>query len=144
MPRPLHNAVLMAICLLFTSAKGFAAQTQELLEDFATRVEALRADLISVRRDIHRHPEVSGEEERTAAIVAERLLSLGFEVRTGIGGHGVIGVLRGGDGPTIAFRADMDAVRSGTTDPVDFASEEGVCGLGPRNRPPFSGKGGLD
>jgi metal-dependent amidase/aminoacylase/carboxypeptidase family protein len=66
--------------------------------------------LIELRRDLHRHPELSGEEERTAAVVAERLRGLGLDVRAGVGGHGVVAVLTGGrPGPTVAYRADMDA-----------------------------------
>lgn len=110
-----------------------AAQGADLFARFVDRVEDLRAELIDVRRDIHRHPEISGQEERTAGIVAERLRTAGFEVRTGVGGHGVVGLLRGAaPGPLLAFRADMDAVRSNAPDPVDFASEiDGVrhiCG----------------
>jgi metal-dependent amidase/aminoacylase/carboxypeptidase family protein len=56
-------------------------------------------------------------------VVAERLRALGLEVRTGIGGHGVVGILRGGQpGPVVAFRADMDAVPSDAPDPVEFRS----------------------
>jgi amidohydrolase len=81
------------------------------------------AELIELRRDLHQHPEVSGAEERTAGVVAERLQALGFEVRTGVGGFGVVGILHGAKpGPTIAFRADMDAVRSNAPDPVEFRS----------------------
>ena len=97
------------------------------------QLESVRQELIDVRRDIHRHPEVSGQEERTAGIVAARLRDLGLEVRSGIGGHGVVGVLRGGQaGPGVAFRADMDAVYSSAPDPVPFASEtpgvRHICG----------------
>ena len=60
--------------------------------------------------DLHRHPELSFEEERTAAIVAESLRAAGFEVETGVGRTGVVGVLRNGDGPTVLVRADMDAL----------------------------------
>lgn len=76
-----------------------------------------------MRRDLHRHPEVSGEEERTAGVVAERLRGLGLEVRTGVGGHGVVALLQGAEpGPVVAFRADMDAVPSQAPDPVEFRS----------------------
>jgi metal-dependent amidase/aminoacylase/carboxypeptidase family protein len=68
------------------------------------------ADLIALRRDIHRHPELAGAEERTAGLVAELLRAAGLDVSTGVGGHGVVAVLDGGAGPTIAYRADMDAV----------------------------------
>ena len=99
-------------------------ETERLMSRVEPHLEAHREALIEMRRDIHRHPEVSGEEERTAGVVAERLRDLGFEVRTGVGGHGVVGVLRGGrPGPVVAFRADMDAVYSDAPDPVPFASE---------------------
>ncbi|MEP7347460.1 MAG: amidohydrolase, partial [Gemmatimonadaceae bacterium] len=66
---------------------------------------------IAFRRDLHRHPELSGMEVRTAKMVADELRSLGLEVRAGVGGHGVVGILRGAKpGPLIAYRADMDAV----------------------------------
>ncbi len=71
----------------------------------------LTPTLIDLRRDLHRHPELSNREERTARLVAERLRALGLEVTTGIAHHGVIGVLRGGrPGKVIAIRADMDAL----------------------------------
>lgn len=71
----------------------------------------LDRDLIELRRDIHRHPEIAGQERRTAAVVARRLRATGLEVTTGVGGHGVVGVLTGAHrGRTVAYRADMDAV----------------------------------
>jgi len=96
-------------------------------DDLASRVaahlEQREADLIALRHDLHRHPEVSGEEVRTAGVVAERLTQLGFAVRTGVGGHGVVGVLEGGrPGPVVAFRADMDAVAFDAPDPVPYRS----------------------
>jgi amidohydrolase len=69
------------------------------------------ADLIDLRRDLHRHPELAFEERRTAEIVAERLQRAGLEVTTGIAGTGVAAVLRGDrPGRTVAWRADMDAL----------------------------------
>lgn len=72
--------------------------------------EQLAAELIAFRRDLHQYPELSGSEARTAERIAAKLHALGLEVRTGVGGHGVVGVLRGAlPGPVIAHRADMDA-----------------------------------
>jgi amidohydrolase len=69
------------------------------------------AELIRVRRDIHAHPELGYQETRTAGIAADRLRALGYEVRTGIGGTGVLGVLPGArPGRTLLLRADMDAL----------------------------------
>jgi hippurate hydrolase len=61
-------------------------------------------------RDLHAHPELAFAEHRTAAIVAERLLELGYAVTTGVGGTGVVGVLSNGTGPTVLLRADMDGL----------------------------------
>lgn len=105
------------------SARAQEAEADARLERMSAALEASRVDLIEIRRDIHRHPELSGQEERTAALVAERLNALGLEVRTGVGGHGVVGILRGGNpGPVVAYRADMDAVRDNSPDPVPFRS----------------------
>ena len=80
---------------------------REWTEEIARRQE----DLITLRRDFHRHPELSFEEHRTAEIIAERLSAAKVEVRTGIAGTGVVGVLRGDrPGRTIAWRADIDAL----------------------------------
>lgn len=69
------------------------------------------ADMIALRRDFHRHPELSFHETRTAEIVAEHLQRYGLEdVRTGVGGTGVTAVLSGGEGKTVLLRADMDAL----------------------------------
>lgn len=75
--------------------------------------EAIRPDLVALRRDLHAHPEVGFQVERTADLVAQRLRALDFdEVVTGVGRTGVVGVLRGrgGAGTTTALRADMDAL----------------------------------
>ena len=64
----------------------------------------------SFYRDLHQHPELSHQEQQTAAQVADQLPGVGFEVHQGIGGTGVVGVLANGDGPTVLLRADMDAL----------------------------------
>lgn len=72
---------------------------------------ALHPQLVRMRRDFYMHPELSGEEQRTAQVIAERLRELGLTVQTGVGGHGVVGVLQGAHpGPVVAYRADMDAM----------------------------------
>lgn len=63
-----------------------------------------------VYKDLHQHPELSLQEQRTAEIAAKHLDSLGFEVHRGVGGHGVAGVLRNGGSKTVLLRADMDAL----------------------------------
>ena len=71
---------------------------------------ALYAELETLYIDLHRTPELSYHEERTAAKLAERLRGLGFEVTTGIGGHGLVGLLRNGEGPTVMVRTDLDGL----------------------------------
>ena len=73
--------------------------------------EALQPALVAIRRDIHAHPELAFEETRTAGIVAAELARLGIPHRTGVGRTGVLGVVVGArPGPTLAIRADMDAL----------------------------------
>src|SRR3954465_5298534 len=73
-------------------------------------LERLLPDLQTLYTDIHSNPELSMQEERTAAIAADRLRGAGYEVTTGVGKTGVVGLLRNGDGPTVMLRADMDAL----------------------------------
>lgn len=78
----------------------------------ASLAAATAPRLIELRRDLHRHPELAEHEVRTSALVAQRLEALGLEVRRNVGGHGVVGVLRGRrPGGVVAYRADMDAFR---------------------------------
>jgi amidohydrolase len=73
--------------------------------------ERLADDVVLIRRDLHMHPELGFEEQRTASIVAERLRHLGYDVHERIGTTGVVGVLKGDEpGRTIMLRADMDAL----------------------------------
>ncbi|HKK36592.1 MAG TPA: M20 aminoacylase family protein [Paracoccaceae bacterium] len=80
-------------------------------------IAAMAEELTAWRRDLHAHPELGYEEERTAGIVAEKLRGFGFDaVETGIGGTGVVGILHGASGPAgsaerrVLLRADMDAL----------------------------------
>lgn len=93
----------------------------------------INPEMIEVRRDLHRHPEISGQESYTAGVVASRLQRIGLEVMPGVGGHGVMARLTGGKtGRTVAIRADMDAIATNAYDPVEFRSEtpgvRHICG----------------
>lgn len=95
------------ICLFFTAA-AFGEVTQQQLQSTAAELDG---KVIAWRRDIHQHPELSNRETRTAALVAQHLKKLGLQVKTKVAHTGVTAVLRGGKpGPTIALRADMDAL----------------------------------
>lgn len=78
--------------------------------------------LADLYKDLHSHPELGFQEHRTAEIVATRLTSLGFDVTTGIGKTGVVGVLKNGPGPTALLRADMDALPVKEDTGLDYAS----------------------
>ncbi|HNP70357.1 MAG TPA: M20 family metallopeptidase [Kouleothrix sp.] len=87
------------------------------------KAQALADELARLRRDIHRHPELAFREVRTAALVADTLREIGgFSVRTGVGITGVVGDLGSGDGPTIAIRADMDALPILEANATDYRS----------------------
>ena len=73
-------------------------------------LDAIYPDLEKLYLDLHQTPELSFHEEKTAAKMAERLRALGFEVTTGVGKTGVVGVLRNGKGPTVLLRTDLDAL----------------------------------
>jgi amidohydrolase len=80
------------------------------------------SDLAVLYRDLHAHPELAFQEKRTAGIVASRLRDLGYDTTTGVGGTGVVGVLRNGTGPAALLRADMDALPVLEQTGLDYAS----------------------
>lgn len=95
--------------------------------DFAA-IDGLVPALIALRHDIHAHPELAFAEHRTAGIVAEELRALGLDVATGIGGTGVVGTLRNGDGArSLGLRADMDALPFDEESGVSYASTVPGC-----------------
>jgi amidohydrolase len=94
-----------------------------LAREWTEEIGRRREGLVALRRDFHRHPELSFEERRTAEIVAERLHAAKLQVRTGLGRTGVVGVLHGDrPGRTIAWRADIDALPLTETFAAPFAS----------------------
>ncbi len=106
-------------------------------EEIARAAESLRSKLVEQRRDFHMHPELSNREERTSRVIAEKLRALGLdEVKTGVGKHGVVGLLKGklpgGPNSVVAVRADMDALPIQETIDVPYKSRnDGVkhaCG----------------
>ncbi|MGX5659472.1 M20 family metallopeptidase [Castellaniella ginsengisoli] len=83
---------------------------------------ALLPDIEALYKDLHAHPELSMRETRTAGLAAERLRQAGYEVTAGVGGTGVVGLLRNGEGPTVMLRADMDALPIAEDTGLDYAS----------------------
>jgi len=86
-------------------------------------LDALLPDLEKLYKDIHAHPELSMQETRTAGIAAERLRAAGYEVTTGVGKTGVVGLLRNGEGPVVMLRADMDALPIAEATGLPYASK---------------------
>ena len=91
--------------------------------NFRQEAVSLFDDMVRVRRDLHRHPELGFQETRTAGIVADTLNNLGLEVQTGVGQTGVVGLLEGArPGPTVLLRFDMDALPIQEESAHDYAS----------------------
>lgn len=86
-------------------------------------IDRLLPELEALYKDVHSHPELSMQETRTSGLAAERLRAAGYEVATGIGGTGVVGVLRNGAGPTVMLRADMDALPVAEATGLPYASK---------------------
>jgi amidohydrolase len=102
---------------------------QDDLGELKAEVARLTPDMVTLRRHFHRHPELSFEEHETAAAIAEHLRRTGLEVREGVGGTGVVGLLRGEaaeggrDGPTLMVRADIDALPVAEANEVEYRSQ---------------------
>jgi hippurate hydrolase len=115
-----------ASMLVAQSSVPSAAAAPALPPDLIARVQAaIDADtprMVEMFKDLHRNPELAFTETRTADIVARELKALGYEVTTGIGKTGVLGVLRNGPGPTLWVRADMDAIPVKETTGLSWAS----------------------
>jgi hippurate hydrolase len=92
-------------------------------ESFLKNLDRLIPDLEALYKDVHAHPELSMQESRTAGLAADRLRAVGYEVTTGVGKTGVVGLLRNGDGPTVMLRADMDALPIEEATGLPYASK---------------------
>jgi len=103
-------------------AQASAAPAQR--PEVVAAAQDLQPKVLAWRRDLHQHPELSNQEARTAAKVAEHLRALGLKPRTGIAKHGVVAIIEGGlPGPKIALRADMDALPVTEQVSLPFASK---------------------
>ncbi|MCL3781285.1 amidohydrolase [Prolixibacteraceae bacterium JC049] len=106
---------------------------QSIHQDIQDETNRIFEELVEFRRDIHMHPELSEQEKRTSGKITSYLKKLGLDVKTNIGGYGVVGILHGAkDGKHIAWRADIDAFKSDFPDVVEFASKNKgvrhICG----------------
>src|SRR5215831_16598418 len=99
-------------------------RAQALSSDPAWRnLDGMLPDLEVLYKDVHSHPELSMQETRTAGLAAAHLRTAGYEVSTGIGKTGVVGLLRNGEGPTVMLRADMDALPIEEATGLPYASK---------------------
>jgi len=109
---------LFLAALLVAAVSGQTSRPK----DIAAEVDAVYAQSESLYRDLHRAPELSGHEQKTAETLAAGLKSLGFEVATGVGRTGVVGVLKNGAGPTVLLRTELDALPVEEKTGLEFAS----------------------
>lgn len=113
------RVVLSVSCVLaLSSAASLSAQKNNV----ATEVDAAYAQSAALYLDLHQHPELSSHETETAAKMAAQLKQLGYEVTTGIGGTGVVGILKNGTGPTVMLRTELDALPVTENTGLSFAS----------------------
>jgi len=112
----------LATAIIAMSVPLPVAQGASFAEAITPLVEREYASLEKLYTHFHEHPELSFREQKTAARLAEELKALGIEVTTGVGGHGVVGVLKNGAGPTVLVRTDLDALPLKELTGVPYAS----------------------
>jgi hippurate hydrolase len=108
--------------LLVAGAAVGAAQAASLPAPFAEQLNAEYPSVESLYQDLHRNPELGFNEHRTAAELAKRVKALGYEVTTGVGGTGVVAILKNGPGPVVMLRTEMDALPVQEKTGLPFAS----------------------
>ena len=114
----------LALAGLVVLATASAGRADSIRDGIEREAKAIESRMIAWRRDIHQHPELGNREFRTAALVAEHLKKLGYEVREKVAHTGVVAVLAGGKpGPVVALRADMDALPVKEEVDLPFASK---------------------
>jgi len=119
-----HRFVLLLALLGLVALPARSLESQSLNVAVEREARAVVAQAILWRRDIHEHPELGYHESRTAGLVEQHLRSLGLEVVTGVAHTGVIGILHGrGPGPTVALRAELDALPVTEVVDVPFSSK---------------------
>lgn len=119
----------IALPLLF--AAPALAETDSLRADVAKDLPSL----MTIYRDLHANPELSGQEKRTSAIMAAEAKKAGFEVTTGVGGTGVVAVMKNGPGPVVMLRADMDGLPVAEQTGLPFASKVKAVGMDGQETP---------
>ena len=126
----MRHLALFLLCARALIAVGAMAQSHSTTwtTPSAEQVDAIYPEVESLYFDLHRAPELAMHEQQTAAKLADRVKALGYEVTTGVGGTGVVAVLRNGPGPTVLLRTDMDALPVEEKTGLPFASQVVVKG----------------
>ena len=118
--KTLPSSSLLATALLCAAAA--AAQTADTAGIGATQVDAIYPDIEKLYIDLHKNPELAFHEQRTAATLAARVKALGYDVTTGVGGTGVVAILKNGKGPVVMLRTELDALPMEEKTGLPFAS----------------------
>ncbi len=117
------SRLLLFIFTLIAGGANLWGQSVEQRQDW---FEKAFPSLLETYHWLHEHPEVSFQEKETAALVAQTWREQGFEVTTDVGGHGVVGLLRNGDGPTVMLRCDLDALPVTEQTQLPYASTQTI------------------
>jgi hippurate hydrolase len=108
--------------VLVSAAASAATQAAPLPATFADQLNAMYPSVESLYQELHRNPELAFNEHQTAARLAERVKALGYEVTTGVGGTGVVAILKNGPGPIVMLRTEIDALPVQEKTGLPFAS----------------------
>ncbi len=106
----LQRTLLVFISLLVVAIPASAQTNGRWAGPSSADVQTVLGEVEPLYLDLHRNPELSLEERRTSTLLAERMRGLGYEVTTGVGGFGIVALLRNGDGPNVLLRTDMDGL----------------------------------
>jgi hippurate hydrolase len=112
----LKTTIALALFAMLAAPTARAAEPEQWAKDHVEQ-------LVQLYRHFHSHPELSFHEEQTAARLAEELQKAGYTVTTGVGGHGVVAIMTGGDGPTLMLRTDLDALPVSEQTGLVYASQ---------------------
>ena len=115
---------LVSLLLLFSFVSLFGYNPDPPIKDLIIKDIPY---LVEFYKERHQNPEISLQEEKTAAALAQELRKVGFEVTESYGGHGIVGILKNGDGPMILYRTDMDALPMDEKTELPYASNQTVA-----------------
>lgn len=120
----LKHSIVLIVFLMNMILGCKTSEEKSIHQKIENDTEEVFHKVVEIRRNFHENPELAGNEKRTSETIAKYLLNLGLEVKTGVAGYGVIGILKGEkEGRNIAWRADMDALPNDFPDEVSFKSK---------------------